>query len=159
MRMFLSAISTALALTGAADARAIALMPVKFFDTSKEARDQQADHNRRITLMAEALRTQLAAGNQVQPITAEAVASACNPETVPCLIELAESNTADIATFIVVHKTSTLIMQVFTQVVDLKSQSLLYNRDLSFRGDTDESWTKAAGFLARDINKALGTAP
>lgn len=157
MRKTISLIAGLLMLAGAADARAISLMPLKFLDTSKEAQDQKSDHDRRLGLMDQALSEKLAAGHQLSRITPEAVKAACAPETVACLVDLAGENGADTAIFVVVHKTSTLIMQVFTQVVDLKSQTVIYDRDVSFRGDTDESWTKAATFLGREIDKALGS--
>ena len=53
--------------------------------------------------------------------------------------------------FIVVQKTSTLILQAFASLVDLEGERLVTHTELSFRGDNDESWQKAAHFLAEKL--------
>ena len=55
-----------------------------------------------------------------------------------------------------VQKSSTLIMQVFAHVVDVHDNALVVSRDLNFRGDTDESWTKMEAFLAHTLADAAG---
>lgn len=147
----------ALSPLGAA-AETIALFPVKFLDTSKESRDQNDEHERRLALISKVVAEGLAQASQVEQLDAETVAAACTPEKVPCLIELAKTRKADVAVFLVIHKSSTLIMQQFVQVVDLKAEKVIYDRNVSFRGDSDQSWEKAGGFLAREINRALATA-
>ncbi|MDN3711590.1 DUF2380 domain-containing protein [Paracoccus cavernae] len=140
----------------AAKAESLALMPVKFFDTSHEAKDQREDHQRRVDLMSAELARVLAPEvSRVSSLTPRDVATACTPETVPCLITLAKGTGSDLALFVVVHKSSTLIMQIFVQLVDLDAETTRFDRNLSFRGDTDESWIKAAGFLGRSLEDEL----
>ena len=152
-----AALALALAAGAAAGAQAdtLAVMPVKLLDTSNEARDQTADHARRLAMVTEALATDMHGPYAETVLLApEALAAACPRETARCLIDAARSTGADKALFIVVQKSSTLIMQVFAHVIDLDTDAVVVARDLNFRGDTDESWMKMEGFLARTLASA-----
>lgn len=131
----------------------VALLPVKFLDTSGEAVDQGAAHLARLEDFGATLAEEMAAGQggRIARIDAAAVTAACSPETPQCLVALARDRGADRALFVVVLKTSTLIMQGFATLVDTQAETVIAQRDLSFRGDTDDSWTRAARFLARDL--------
>lgn len=149
----LALMSLALLPAGAA-ADVVALLPVKFLDTSGEAPDQSAAHQARLEGFGATLAEKLAAGQDdatIARINAVGVAAACTPETPECLVALARDQGADRALFVVVLKTSTLIMQGFATVVDTRAETVTAQRDLSFRGDTDESWDRAARFLAQDL--------
>ncbi len=132
-------------------AEGLYILPVKLLDTSNEARDQTAEHARRLGLMAEVLARELPA----QPIGAERIAASCTGEDPECLLGMLRDEGADRGLFIVVQKTSTLILQVFASVVDSRDQSLIAYREMNFRGDNDEAWRRAAVFLARDLRGAL----
>lgn len=140
------ALAVLLALPAAADT---ALMPVKFLDTSHEAEDQVAAHEARLAIFTDILADEL--DDDVTLVTAEQVAAACQPETPECLVALARDQGADRALFVVVQKTSTLIMQAFAHLIDTQAETVAARRDLNFRGDSDESWQRAARFLARDL--------
>lgn len=144
----------ALPAVGAARAETLAVLPVKLLDTSQEPRDQAAEHARRLAMVTDALVADLAGAGPYAAtvrVAPEAIAAACPRETAPCLLDAARATGADRALFVVVQKSSTLIMQVFAHVVDLGDDGLLLSRDLNFRGDTDESWMKMAGFLAHTL--------
>jgi hypothetical protein len=144
----------ALLLGAAAQAETLAIMPVKLLDTSQEATDQRADHARRIAAVESVLAADMQAAGGYEAtvlVTPEEVAAACPKETAPCLIGAARDAGADEALFVVVQKSSTLIIQVFANLVDVETNALVASRDLNFRGDSDESWRKMAGFLARTI--------
>lgn len=132
-------------------AEGLYILPVKLLDTSNEARDQSVEHARRLGLMAEVLARELPA----QPIGAERIAASCQGEDPECLLGMLRDEGADRGLFIVVQKTSTLILQVFASVVDSRDQSLIAYREMNFRGDNDEAWRRAAVFLARDLRGAL----
>ena len=137
-----------------AAADVLALLPVKFLDTSGETADQDAAHQARLADFGTTLADELAAGQDgstVARMDAAIVAAACTPETPECLVGLARDHGADRALFVVVLKTSTLIMQGFATVIDTTAETVTAQRDLSFRGDSDDSWTRAARFLARDL--------
>lgn len=138
----------------------LAVMPVKLLDTSGEPRDQTAEHARRLAVLGEALVVDLKSAGPwtaAVAVPAQTIAAACPQETAPCLLAAARDAGADQALFAVVQKSSTLILQVFAHVVDVDDAALVASRDLSFRGDTDESWTKMGGFLAHTIAAATGT--
>ena len=125
-------------------AQDLAIPPVKMLDTSREARDQQADHTRRMALMEGILAQELAG----QLVSRQDIAAACPRETTECLVSALRERGAERGLFIVVQKTSTLILQAFASLVDLQAEKLVTHTELSFRGDNDEAWEKAAHFLA-----------
>lgn len=126
-----------------------AILPVKMLDTSGEAQDQQADHERRMALLAEVLGKELPA-----LLIAPGDLVACQPQTTDCLLEATAATGADRALFIVAQKTSTLILQLFVNLVDTRTGELLDSRNLNFRGDNDEAWRRAGLFLAGQIRDA-----
>lgn len=125
-------------------AQDLAIPPVKMLDTSNEARDQQGDHARRMALMEEILAQELSG----QLVSRTDIAAACPRETTECLVGALRARGAEQGLFIVVQKTSTLILQAFASLVDLEGEKLVTHTELSFRGDNDEAWEKAAHFLA-----------
>jgi hypothetical protein len=54
----------------------------------------------------------------------------------------------------VVHKSSTLILQLWARLVDARTGRDVFSRNLNFRGDTDEAWQRAETFLAAQIRDA-----
>ncbi|WP_142662254.1 DUF2380 domain-containing protein [Paracoccus laeviglucosivorans] len=134
-------------LPGPVLAEGLAVLPIKLLDTSHEVRDQSGDHARRLGLMAEALARDMGGA----PVLPEAVAQACPRETQDCLIGLLRQQGADRGLFVVVQKSSTLILQVFASVVDVRAEKLLTHRELNFRGDNDEAWRRAGRFMARQL--------
>lgn len=149
MRCILIAALTAL-LPLLAHAGGVAILPVKLLDTSHEPRNQEAEHQRRLTLLAEVLTAELDGA----VIIGAGEVQSCQPETTACLLGLARSHGADRALFIVAQKTSTLILQLFANLVDVETGDLVVSRNLNFRGDNDDSWRRAGRFLSRQIRDA-----
>lgn len=133
----------ALMLLPAAALAQTALFPVKMLDTAHEARDQRADYTRRMALITDHLATALPA----DILTPDQVAASCPTETPGCLNRLAANSGAERAIYISVVKTSTLIMQLYAVKTETAGGTVTASHDLNFRGDTDESWTRAADFL------------
>lgn len=127
----------------------LAIMPVKLLDTSNEARDQTADHVRRLGIMAE----MLAADMPGRPVAPEAVDAACPRQSADCLMELLRQQGAERGLFVVVQKSSTLILQAFASLVDIRTGELIQHRELGFRGDNDQAWRHAGRFLARQLRE------
>ncbi|SDL08295.1 DUF2380 domain-containing protein [Paracoccus chinensis] len=125
-------------------AQDLAIAPVKMLDTSREARDQQSDHDRRLALMEGILADELSG----TLVSREEISAACPRETTECLVAALRERGAERGLFIVVQKASTLILQAFASLVDLEGERLVTHTELSFRGDNDEAWRKAAHFLA-----------
>lgn len=141
------ALILALSLPGPVLAQGLVILPVKLLDTSHEARDQTADHARRLDLMAKVLAQQMPG----TLIARDEVARACPRETTQCLVTLLRHKGATQGLFVVVQKSSTLILQVFASVVDMRDEKLLRHRELNFRGDNDEAWRRAGRFMAGQL--------
>lgn len=141
------------AAAAAAEPPAVAVIDFDYFDTSGEPRDQTAEHARRLGDFMSALRRDLAAlgGYRVVSLTCD---------DAPCVIgrtppgELFAAARKAGARFILyggVHKMSTLVQWAKTQLVDVENNRLVDDRWMSFRGDDDESWRRAEGYLAKRL--------
>lgn len=128
---------------------ALAIFPVKLLDTSHEARDQQGDHLRRLELMVAVLAQEMPG----TPVPAAEIARACPQETAECLMTLLRQRGDGRGLFIVVQKSSTLILQAFASIVDANSGKLIVHKELSFRGDNDEAWRRAGRFMAGQLRE------
>lgn len=130
----------------------IAVAPLDFADSSGEQRDQSAQHAARLAAFAARLRTDLDASGRVIAVE-PACAAPCSPQTTP-FQTMAEATRAAGATLLLagrVHKLSTLIGDVRLTLIDLDGDRTLCDRRLTYRGDTDEAWAKAAEFAAEDV--------
>jgi Protein of unknown function (DUF2380) len=58
---------------------------------------------------------------------------------------------ADYALLGVVQKMSTLVLWCRASLIDLATRKVVLDRWLTFRGDTDEAWRRAASFLTREL--------
>lgn len=134
----------------------LAILPLKLLDTSGEPVDQAPEHARRLDAMARNLAEDLGASGDYRTllIAPERVHARCPDERPDCLLELAKEAGATRVFVGVVHKSSTLILQLFARVVDARTGRAVLTRDLNFRGDTDEAWRRAGVFLARQVGEA-----
>lgn len=128
-------------------AEGVAIFPVKLLDTSHEATDQAALHAKRLLLTQQILGSEL----EGAVLLTSADLDGCAPQTVTCLLQVAADHGADKALFIVAQKTSTLILQLFANLADVESESMIASHNLNFRGDNDEAWRRAGTFLARQL--------
>jgi Protein of unknown function (DUF2380) len=149
------AVLLALALAAAAlHARAadvIAVPGLGFTDSSGEPAEQSAAHAARLSRFAETLRTELAASGRVQVVVPDC--PGCSPlntsfETMTSATEAAGAQRMLVGT---IHKISTLIGSVRVTLIDLEADQVVCTRILSYRGDTDEAWMRAAQFTAGDV--------
>lgn len=137
--------------SAAAQPSALAILPLKLLDTSGEPVDQSGVHARRLAEMGRHLAEDLAGRYRTALVPAERLRARCPEETPACLLDAAS---ADLVLAGVVHKSSTLILQIFVRVADARTGRSRFARDLNFRGDSDEGWRRAATFLARQILEA-----
>lgn len=154
-----AAVAAALALTlaGAAPASAanIAIAGFDYSDTSGEPRDQTAEHAARMRDFLATLREKLdgaALPALVLPCAPACTAGDTNPAA---LIADARRQGAALLVYGGIHKVSTLIQYAIVQVVDLSRDALVLERQVSFRGDTDDSWRRAARFIAGSLRAGL----
>jgi len=133
---------------------AIAVAEFDYFDSSGEATNQEAQHQARLKAFARDIRADLAQSGRYRIVNLACTQNPCSAgESDPKeLLESARRAGAELLLYGGIHKMSTLIQFARAQVVDLKADRLVFDRQLSFRGDSDESWRRAEQFLAQDLN-------
>jgi hypothetical protein len=148
-----AAVALAAVLAGpAAAAEVIAVPALDFVDTSGEAADQRADHDRRLDSFAATLRAGLAASGTVD-VVLPACDDACSPARTPFAAMAEATRAAGAERLLVgnVHKISTLIGTVKLTLIDLPGDRVVCTRTLTYRGDDDQAWDRAARFAVGDV--------
>ena len=54
-----------------------------------------------------------------------------------------------------IHKESTLIQWMKVEAVEVENGKQLFNRLITFRGDTDEAWTRSEQFLIKQLTQDI----
>jgi len=130
----------------------LAVLNLDYVDTSGEPTDQTAVHQRRAADFVSALQRDLVASGQyrIVPMScgSESCATLMNPSE---LQKAARAAGAKLVLLGGVHKMSTLVQWAKIQIADEEQGQVVFDRLLTFRGDTDEAWQKAESFVARDV--------
>ncbi len=135
------------------ESTAIAVFDFNYIDTSGEVRDQRSEHAARLDRFMSALKGDLAAQGKFH-----VVAPVCRPD--PCalaqstqndVLDAAREAGADLLVIGAIHKMSTLVQWAKVEVIDTKSGRVVLDKLFTFRGDTDEAWVRAEGFIADEI--------
>ena len=88
------------------------------------------------------------------------VTLACSPE--PCSVGRSDSGkllgrARDAGALVLlygrIHKMSTLVQWAKVQIVDVRTDTLVLDRFLTFRGDDERAWQRAEAFLAADLEQ------
>jgi hypothetical protein len=155
-RAFAAAFALLLPTTAfAAEAPRLAVLPFSYLDTSFEPRDQSAEHARRLAAMVDDLRTQLDDDlYAVLPAEAHAPAAACPAGDSECILKAVRAGGGELVLAGAVQKISTMATRVWVGVFDVATGAPVYQRELNFRGDTDEAWHRAALFVAEQVEAA-----
>lgn len=126
-----------------------------FKDTSGEAKDQTADHARRLQALNEAIRQGLAQNTKIKTAALSCQNDKCNAAEpgLEALAADAKKAGANHLLFGEVHKMSTLVGWIKYAMVDLNQNAPVCERTLSYRGDNDQAWQHAAKFAVRDIER------
>jgi hypothetical protein len=130
----------------------IAIADFDFIDTSAEARDQTAEHDRRLHEFWTTLQQKLSA----QSFHAVAVpcgkpvcsVSSLGPDS---LVAAAKAQDARYLVYGGVHKFSTLVQWMKIEMLDLQTGKAVASKLMTFRGDTDEAYRRAAEFATDDV--------
>jgi hypothetical protein len=131
---------------------ALAVLNLDYVDTSGEPTDQTAVHQRRAADFVSALQRDLAANGQYRIVPMSCGSAPCDPAmSASELQQAAHAAGAKLVLLGGVHKMSTLIQWAKIQIADEEQGQIVFDRLLTFRGDTDEAWQKAESFLARDV--------
>jgi hypothetical protein len=133
----------------------LAVLDFAIVDTSGEARDQTAEHARRLAefrafVMAEFQRRGLYEVVDLEALRPSIDAAlalenlhACNG----CDIELGRKSGADRVMVAWVKKVSTLVMSMEAEIRDTRTGRPIVHKSLDFRGDNDIAWRRLARYL------------
>jgi Protein of unknown function (DUF2380) len=141
--------------TPPADPLPIVVADLDYTDTSGEARDQRAEHAARLQAFAGAIRADLARTGKYRVLTFVCSSDPCSGrETNPAvLIDDARKSGARLMLYGGIHKMSTLVQFAKIQMLDLHTGQVVFDRLITFRGDTDEAWQRAEQFVARELTQ------
>lgn len=161
----LSKILMLLLVTGVALPRAVpAATPVAvvvadfdYSDTSGEANDQTAVHRARVAAFGDFLRESLGAHDNYRVVRIECPQQTCTAGAMPPddFVAAAHRAGARYAVYGGIRKMSTLVQWGEVQLLDLDGNALLLRRTVTFRGDTDIAFRRAAEFVGETVKDAL----
>lgn len=120
------------------------------FDTSGESSDRTRAHAARVGAFAGILDDHLAAEGEFEIAQLVCPQSPCSPTAMPPakFLQAARDSGARLVVYGGIQKMSTLVQIGFVQAIDLETDELVFNQAITFRGDTDEAYRKAASFVA-----------
>jgi len=134
----------------------IAVADLDYSDSSGEVQDQSTKHGMLLRAFVDSLRCDLASTEHFRVVTL-----ACSPE--PCsvgrsdpgkLLGKARDAGAVVLLYGRIHKMSTLVQWAKVQIVDVRTDTLVLDRFLTFRGDDERAWQRAEAFLAADLERS-----
>ncbi len=128
-----------------------------YVDTSGEARDQSAEHKARVAHFAELVRENLSAKGDYRALPFDCPQHPCTPISMGSddFIAGARRTGARFVVYGGIHKMSTLVQNGLVEVLDLQNEKLLLKRSVSFRGDNDEAFSRAAAFVGDMVREAM----
>jgi len=132
---------------------ALAVAELQYVDTSGEVVDQSADHIRRRREFEASLRSDLVKGGKMRDVGLDCPANACSVEDIDFERLLGKAQAAGASHLLIgaVHKMSTLVQQAKFNIVEVKSRKVVFDRYVTFRGDSDQAWRRAEAFVAGQI--------
>ena len=135
----------------------IAVANFDFVDTSGEPRDQSREHQERLGAFSEYLRQQLTVGGaRIVPLSCQSSQCTATDPGFEALSTMAKQSEASHLVIGIIKKTSTLIGWVEYSVLNVQDNRSVCGDLITYRGDTDESWRRAARFLAAQIASRCG---
>ncbi len=134
----------------------VAIFDFELVDTSLEGsiNGPRADEQARLKRLGPQLRKKLSESGKFQvvdiaPVEKEALASnlqACGG----CDVSMAKKLGADLSMTGTVQKVSNLILNINIYIHDVETGKLITSMSADFRGNTDESWSRALDYLIRN---------
>jgi hypothetical protein len=136
-----------------AETPVLAVAEIQYSDTSGEVIDQSADHFRRLRAFEASLRADLAASGKVRNAALDCPPNACSIGDVDTDQLLGKAQAAGAGYLLITsfHKLSTLVQWAKFDIIDVKTRNVVFNRLVTFRGDSDEAWRHAESFMVREI--------
>ena len=156
MKIFPAILMLGIALTGTAVAeQRLAVADFDFLDTSGEVRPQEEEEQTaRMALFLKTLRGEIDRTDIFEVVLPDC-ADGCSPARTSFEDMASAARQVEARLLLVgrIHKISTLIGKMNIYVIDLKGDQVVCERSLSYRGDSDQAWTRAAKFAAKDVTR------
>lgn len=157
------ALMVSLATSAHADPPKAAVFDFELFDTSLqgEMSGPQADEQARLARAGDQLRKGLADSGKFLLVDMTPVRAAAHNSNLQscggCDLDLAQKVGADLSITGVVQKVSNLILNMNVYIRDAHTGQMVAAASADLRGNTDESWSRAMGYLLR--NRLLAPKP
>ncbi|SDJ35778.1 MULTISPECIES: DUF2380 domain-containing protein [Bradyrhizobium] len=141
----------------AAPPLAVAVADFDYVDTSGEAVDQSAEHRTRVASFAALLRDNIGARGdyRVMPIDCPDHPCTATSMTPDAFVAAARRAGARLVVYGGIRKMSTLVQWGEVQLLDLENEKLLLRRTVTFRGDNDMAYRRAADFVGDTLKDAM----
>ena len=122
-------------------------------DTSGEPRDQTAEHDARLERFDGIMHDELAGSGRFKLAEMKCPQPRCSGQsmTMDELFTRARDAGARFLAVGAVEKMSRLVLWARLEVYDTASRKIVFNRLITFRGDNDEAWRRAAHYVAREL--------
>ncbi|WP_416798231.1 DUF2380 domain-containing protein [Ciceribacter azotifigens] len=148
-------VQSSIAMAEGAKAPTLAIADFDFKDTSGEIRDQSAIHQKRLSALVSTVREQLSEDRRVDVTSMDCGHDQCTPRGLGLATLSRQAKAAGASHLLIgeVHKMSTLVGWVKYALLDLQSNRPTCDRFLTYRGDTDEAWHRAAKFVVQDVER------
>ena len=136
---------------------AVAVADFDYFDTSGEVVDQSAEHRARVASFAALLRDNLAGLGDYRVVTIECPDPPCTANSLSqdLFIAAARKAGARLVIYGGIRKMSTLVQWGEVQLFDVEREQLVMRRAVTFRGDTDTAFRRAADFVSETVKDAM----
>ncbi|MCO5063944.1 MAG: DUF3280 domain-containing protein [Rhizobiaceae bacterium] len=133
----------------------IAVANFDFNDTSGEPNNQDLKHSTLLARFDDALESALADDSEfkVSPLTCRDEPCSLANSGLQALLDAAADTDADYLLIGQMHKMSTLVGWTKFALVEIATGKAVCDRFLTYRGDTEEAWTRAAAGVGRDIKR------
>jgi len=124
-------------------------------DSSGEVRNQDAEHDARLKRFDEIMHDELSKSGKFSLAQMQCPEAGCTSKELQLddMLDRAKGAGARFVTVGAVEKMSTLVLWTRFEVYDVPSRQIVFNRLLTFRGDNDEAWQRAARYAARELIK------
>jgi hypothetical protein len=155
-RFALAALMLLVSMPARADPPKLAIFDFELLDTSLEGemRGPQADEHDRLIRISDQVRRQVTESNKFQLLDIAPVKAAAEGSNLQacggCDVQYAQRIGADLVITGVMKKVSTLILNLTIFMRDAHTGQLITAMNADFRGNTDESWTRATSYLVRN---------
>jgi hypothetical protein len=153
----IAALSLTSAGSPAAAPIAVAVADFDYFDTSGEVVDQSAEHRARVASFAALLRDNLASLGDYRVVSIECPDHPCTATSMSQDVFVAAARKAGARLVIYggIRKMSSLVQWGEIQLLDLEAEKLLMRRTVTFRGDNDAAYRRAADFVSDTLKETM----